>query len=319
MMSIGFRERTTTKKHHNFSRLLRGFTLVELLVVISIIGILLGLLLPAVQAAREAARRTQCQNNLRQLGIAIQAYHNQVGRFPPGAPLHAVETKTSISWRVMILPQLEETNVYDHIKPNREGGATSTAAESVKIPSYLCPSAPPQADSEFAQIQSHYSGVMGANRDNKRRVLDQVSCGDIFINGVFFPESKTRIAKIEDGTSHTLAIGERIYIFRSWMSGAAWSGRPTPKMICTGAASNVVYPINADVRQFGYYKFDTEAPPDADKKLLLNDLFFGSLHSGGANFCFADSSVHMISDSIDFTIFEDMATIDGQEVNRWEP
>ena len=97
--------------------------------MITIIGILLGLLLPAMQAAREASRRSQCTNNLRQLGIAIQNYHGQFKRFPPGAHMHKQEQQNSISWRVMILPFMEETTLYDQIRPKTDGGATNWAAQ----------------------------------------------------------------------------------------------------------------------------------------------------------------------------------------------
>ncbi|KKL10766.1 hypothetical protein LCGC14_2552540 [marine sediment metagenome] len=101
----------------------KGFTLVELLVVITIIGILIALLLPAVQAAREAARRMQCVNNLKQLGIAIQNYHSQHGSFPPGARLHKTETEVGLSWRVFVLPHLELNSIYEQINPLPNGGA----------------------------------------------------------------------------------------------------------------------------------------------------------------------------------------------------
>ena len=286
--------------------------------VITIIGILLGLLLPAVQAAREAARRTQCLNNLKQMGIAIQSYHGLHGRFPPGSHLHEKEREPSISWRVMILPDMEETSVYEQINPLPDGGAANWSAEKLIIETYLCPSAPRPPDNPAIQKESHYSGVAGAPRDNELLDLEDAVCGDLATNGVFFPDSRTRIAKIEDGTSHTLAIGERTYIFRHWMSGAIWTGTP-PTRICTGAVSNIRYPINADRNYFGYFVGDLEAPTAAPKSMLLNDLYFGSFHPGGANFCFADGSVHTLSDAMDFTIFEDMATINGSEVNRWEP
>ncbi|HEY4232033.1 MAG TPA: DUF1559 domain-containing protein, partial [Lacipirellulaceae bacterium] len=99
-----------------------GFTLIELLVVITIIGILLGLLLPAVQAAREVARRTQCGNNLHQVGIALQSYNAQFRSFPPGSRMHANQGGLGIGWRVMILPFMEETIVYDLIHPTPNGG-----------------------------------------------------------------------------------------------------------------------------------------------------------------------------------------------------
>jgi prepilin-type processing-associated H-X9-DG protein len=80
-----------------------------------------------------------------------------------------------------------------------------------------------------------------------------------------------------------------------------------------------MYPINAGfTTPDGYHKFDNTAPTGATKKMLLNNLFFGSLHSGGAQFCFADGSVHMLSDAMDFNMFQDLATIDGGEVNDWK-
>jgi prepilin-type processing-associated H-X9-DG protein len=292
--------------------------LVELLVVITIIGVLLGLLLPAVQAAREASRRSRCANNLHQVGIALQSYHAQHGSFPPGAHLHALEWQPSISWRVMILPFLEESVAYERIHPTPDGGATDWTSRSLMIDAYLCPSAPPPSGTPNAAPVSHYSAVSGPGRNDSRIALESDQCGDIYTDGVFFPNSHTRIAKIEDGTSNTLAIGERTYIFRDWMTGAYWVDTP-PTQICTGASSNIRYPINADVNQFGYYVGDGSAPANAKFSMLLNDLFFGSYHPGGAQFCMADGSVHMLADSIDFTVFGDLATIAGGEVTHLSP
>jgi prepilin-type N-terminal cleavage/methylation domain-containing protein/prepilin-type processing-associated H-X9-DG protein len=301
-------------------RLFRGFTLVELLVVISIIGVLIGLLLPAVQAAREASRRSSCGNNLKQIGLALQNYHGARKRFPPSAPLLNIPIDPSISWRVLILNEMEEGPLSSQIKPLITGGATSWTAQTQLVEPYSCPSAPrpPESALKF----SNYSGVAGAGR-YKRKVLEKAACGDIYFDGFFVPDDKrlglspTSIAKISDGTSKSLAVGERTYLFTDWMTGAFWSGTP-PTMICTEAAKNIVYRINSDVAQIGYYVGDSDAPTGGPFKLLLNDLFFGSYHTGGAQFCFADGSVHMISDAIDFNVYQDLATIAGAEVNDWK-
>ena len=286
--------------------------------MITIISILIALLLPAIQAAREAARRSSCSNNLRQLGIALQTYHDVCRRFPPGAHLHTTPNQRSISWRVMILPQLEENVMYQRIDPTPDGGATNWDSEEVAVSPYLCPSAEPPTT---RLKPSQYSGVMGPGRGDYRMNLTG-SCGDVFTDGMFFPGSRTRIAKIEDGTSHTLAVGERVYqVIWPWVDGATANsaGGVSATRICTNAMSNIKYPLNAKPDEFGYYVGDFDAPDPALKKIPLNDLYFASLHTGGAQFCYADGSVHMLSEAIDFTVFGDMSTIAGGEVPTAPP
>ena len=290
-----------------------GFTLIELLVVITIIGVLLGLLIPAVQSAREAARRTSCTNNLKQIGVALQSFHAQNGRFPPAAPLHERESDASVSWRVMILPFMEEQPIYQEIAPLPDGGAKSWGPQLWAINLYICPSAPPPVNNGTALVEAHYAAVAGAYRGDDRIDLEDSFCGDIYTNGIFYPDSRTSIAEITDGTSHTLAVGERLYNFLDWMTVATYEGKP-PTEICTEAAKNVRFPINADQNVYGYYKYDFRAPAGAPRTMLLNDLFFASQHPGGAQFCLADGSVQFLSETINFTLFQDLATKDGEEV-----
>ena len=291
-----------------------GFTLVELLVVIAIIGVLLALLLPAVQAAREASRRTDCANKLKQMGVAIQNYHSQFGSFPPGARKHQVERELGLSWRVYVLPFLELQTTYDEINPTPEGGATSTEPRFQTIDAFVCPSADPSEAGANIWKAAHYAGVSGANTNDEILDLEDVVCGDIDLNGVFFPESHTPVGEITDGTSNTFAIGERIYVFRDWLSGSTWRDG-SPMRICTGSSKNVHFPINADPERFGYFAGDFDAPPGAKRTMLLNELQFASEHPGGAPFCYADGSVHFEQDAIDFTLLQAMATIDGGELS----
>lgn len=297
----------------NRCRNAEAFTLVELLIVIAIIGLLIGLLLPAVQAAREAARRSQCQSNLRQIGIALQDYHGVHKVFPPGARLPNSPNLAGASWRVLLLPFVEESALAEETALSPDGGLTNTIGSNREISIYVCPSMPLQTSG--IKI-SHYSGVMGAGRQSRRKNLTS-SCGDVFLDGVLYPGSKTRASNIADGLSHTLAVGERTYwIAWNWMEGANWSNNPSPR-VCSNALSNIRYPINAAAETFGYFSGDTSVPVEV-RKIPLNDLYFGSQHTGGAQFCFADGSVHLVRDSIDFTVFENLSTIAGSdEIKDW--
>jgi len=290
-----------------------GFTLVELLVVISIIGVLIALLLPAVQAAREAARRSQCVNHLRQHAIASHNYQNNMRRFPPGGRMHDLSGQNGVSWRVLLLPHLEQGVLFEQIAPVSNGGATNWKKPQSQMPTlFRCPSV---GDGSGALTLSSYWGIGGALRDGESMGKNEKWCGSMSTSGIYYAGSETRISEIVDGTSHTLAFGERIYVFRPWMNGARWSGK-TEKTICSEASNNIVYPINANPDQFGYYVGDSKKPVDPPKKIPLNDLWFGSFHPGGAHFAYADGSVHFLPEEIDFTIFEDLSTIAGGEIDR---
>ncbi|MEN1679655.1 MAG: DUF1559 domain-containing protein [Planctomycetota bacterium] len=294
-----------------------GYTLVELLVVVTVVTILIGLLLPAVQAAREAARARTCTNNLKQIGLALHSYESSYRRLPPGARLHDQPMQPSIGWRVEILSHVEQATLHDQMEPQQHGGAKDVSVARSLAPSlYQCPS----AERPFATAQtdsvSHYAGVSGAYRGDERIDLEDTACGDVYTNGILYPGSETRLAEITDGTSNTLMVGERLYIFRDWVSGATRLESPF-KLICSGATKNVRFPINSAPALTGYHVGDQLAPPDAVKDKLLNDLYFASSHPGGANFLLADGSVHFVSERLDFPTFQDLATKSGAEVVSW--
>jgi prepilin-type processing-associated H-X9-DG protein len=280
--------------------------------VIGIIGILMALTLPAVQSAREAGRRTSCVNNLKNLAIAMQNYHAQFREFPPAAPIHHVEGKPSISWRVIILPFIEESPLYDRIRPLPDGGATDWTYKDMVLPLYKCPSAePPDADDNEI-IEAHYAGVSGAARGEERFDLEDNIGGDVYRNGVMYPDSSVSSAKITDGTTHTLMIGERLYVFRDWMQGATWWGDPLTYLY-TEAAKNIRWPINTDQLEHAYVG-DMRAPSNANRDVVLNDLYFASKHPGGAQFALADGSVQFLNDRIDISVLQDLATRKGEEI-----
>jgi type II secretory pathway pseudopilin PulG len=294
-----------------------ALSLVELLVVVAIISMLLAIVLPAVQAAREASRRGECATHLQQQILAALNYESRHKRLPPGSREHQRQNQEGVSWRVLVLPFMEGDATYAALSPSDDGGYAGNKA--IAPPAiYRCPSVDrPPADGT-AMSPSDYEGVAGAGATEQgRRDLEDARCGDMYIDGVFYPESNTRIAEITDGTSHTLAIGERIYWLHVWVDGAIWVKSPT-KEYCMRSTRNIRWPLAADHSHFGYYVFDPEAPAGAPKTMLLNDLEFNSNHHRVVPFALADGSVRMIEKDVDLSVLRELATRNGHEVNRWE-
>lgn len=196
-------------RHRRFA-----FTLVELLVVIAIIGILVALLLPAVQKAREAARRTECQNHLKQIGLAILLHEEGNRHYPMGRDGFDAY---SISWAFQLLPYLEENAIHDaHVKTERADAEANSTAMRSPVATFYCPSRrSPAADRNFdnddspprvinAAAGGDYAGNPGYNTQNGQPVsLDRDTYGPMYFR------SKVRQRDVVDGTSKTIAVGER--------------------------------------------------------------------------------------------------------------
>jgi prepilin-type N-terminal cleavage/methylation domain-containing protein/prepilin-type processing-associated H-X9-DG protein len=206
-----------------------GFTLIELLVVIAIIGILIALLLPAVQAARESARRTQCNNNLKQLGIALQNYHDIYKKFPFGKGASYAGTPVYARWspHAMLLPELEQLALYNSINfsfppetPGMAGGIAfmpavpsplNSVACRTKVPGFLCPSDGNYDPGDWPG-QNNYAANQGTwlcDRGDIVPATATVSTNEVS-HGLMYYLSKVNIASIRDGTSTTAAFSERV-------------------------------------------------------------------------------------------------------------
>jgi prepilin-type N-terminal cleavage/methylation domain-containing protein/prepilin-type processing-associated H-X9-DG protein len=310
---------------------LRGFTLVELLVVITIIAILIALLLPAVQAAREAARRLQCQNNLKQLGLALHSYHSTFNCFPAAETIAPVHCNSSNDCRgapiyIALLPYVESANLerkYDYNAAigwmtwvngtTGNGWLGNNPAANLRLPFYQCPS---DDRSTVLPSQRVYFAVVGG----KTRAAVS-SYGNVYTDGLFAINRFRKFADIKDGSSSTMAFGESVHVSLwgmgpgyananvggpvSWWMGGSCQGSTTPfcdpRTHCNGRAYLCTEnPINSNVM-----------PLSATRE---NAVPFGSFHSGGAHFLFADGHVSFLGDVIDFPIYRAMSTIDGGEI-----
>ena len=317
----------------------KGFTLVELLVVISIIGILIALLLPAVQAAREAARRMQCANNLKQLGLALHLYLDAHGVFPMGVGSKRADTSGRVCrfshvseqtapWSVVILPYIEDANRHQTFEFGSGFQATysdSTPNKSMQyVPNsyYQCSSDP---NSTADSPNSNYLGVGGGGIDNQGGTNDQVwcraghsCCGDrvMFNNGIFFVNSKIRIADVLDGTSNTYMLAESRYQpikngtvayaaagypgyeaeFYSWAGTVRAGNESGDCCTCTTTITHAVDGINS-----------SDYNPGATLSFAPVTRTFGSFHPGGCQVALADASVQFLGENMDINTYRQLA------------
>ena len=265
-----------------------AFTLVELLVVIAILAILVGLLIPAVQRVRESASRTQCQNNLRQIGIALQSYHDEKRALP------TANSPTFNSAFTLILPYIEQDNirkVYDTSLPPTAPPNNTVTNLPVQI--YLCPSMlpPPGPEDAYSTHYASYAVCIGSNDawapppDNGAIVRSNAT-GNPTIVG-----KGKRITDIKDGSSNTILVGEMGFQLKDYyFSSGPYAGSPR------GGNTSWAFGYTSYSVASTKAKMNTVTPPTS----LLDRLqTFRSDHSGGCNFLFGDSSVRFITDGID--------------------
>ncbi|QDT63780.1 DUF1559 domain-containing protein [Calycomorphotria hydatis] len=303
-----------------------GFTLIELLVVIAVIAILIALLLPAVQQAREAARRSQCQNNLKQIGLALHNYHDGHRTFPPGVVPNTITyspldfSSNGWGWPVHLLPFLEQQSLYQKLDVSSKMIAANLDADDIDqtaISSFICPSDANSSqlspindsgpcevacsrhmfDSTIGVGYSSYPGSFGSNRLHydgytaEFHITNPDAC-----NGMFCAGKSIRLRDITDGTSNTLIVGERSII----NGGSNWIGIRNSSHTGhgDGGYSQVL---------FSAYRTNNPINKVYIGDSTLDDAYAGSFHVGGAQFCMADGSVHFLTDVIDFNVYENLA------------
>jgi prepilin-type N-terminal cleavage/methylation domain-containing protein/prepilin-type processing-associated H-X9-DG protein len=290
----------------DFSR--RGFTLVELLVVIAIIAVLIGILLPAVQKVREAAARTKCLNNLKQLGLALHAYHDASGSLPPGLSVHADRQKYPyLGWPARLLPYIEHANLWARIEDafatdpdpfSFWGHQPHTELIATPVVLWTCPSdgrlPGPNKGGSHLLAHTSYLGVHGVNQLRR--------------DGTLFLDSRTQLREITDGTSLTLLVGERPpssdFTLGWWYRGWGQNQEGSAEMLLGAREENTSRPSCPP----GPYHF---GPGRIDE--LCDAFHFWSLHPGGAHFLFADGSVKFLTYSVD-PILPALSTRAGGEI-----
>ncbi len=291
----------------------RAFTLVELLVVITIIGILIALLLPAVQAAREAARRLQCSNNFKQIGLAMHNYHSALNCFPPGE-INFYHSSSDYyfgpSWSGFLLPYIEQAAVhYDFtLKPAGYGiyAGTNELVGGYRIATYHCPSDP---QDELMVIGTSNGSTPGGKilwwTCNAAGVADTVSAWDstgVYGNpnplgdGMLIALTPIRVADVADGTSNTLMVGE--------VTGGG-PGSTNGRFWAEFNMSSTIFGINRA----------GSMPGDGVFNRFTND-GFSSYHPGGCHFLMADGSTQYVSENVDQHLLFALTTRNGAKLNH---
>lgn len=301
----------------------RGWTLVELLVVLGIVGILTGLLLPAVQAAREAARRMSCRNNLRQIGLALHQYHDTVKKLPFGWD------QNGTLWTAMILPQLGQQPLYDTLTfaesgpGNWNSGSANTRACGTAIGVFRCPSLPGPAHLNNQLIPQRYvvsyrgnSGSEATSDDDSTLPIPGTkSLQQVVQNGVFYACSSICLGDVTDGLSQTIVVAEGQTAPQFMKDGNAmdfWMiGSPQIDLcLCNGSLQGTEF-SEAVGSTYAGMNLRTREPQVSG---YLMEISHGSYHVGGAMFLNGDGSVHFHAETIDPLAYRALGTRNEGEI-----
>jgi prepilin-type N-terminal cleavage/methylation domain-containing protein/prepilin-type processing-associated H-X9-DG protein len=312
-----------------------GFTLIELLVVIAIIGVLIALLLPAVQSAREAARRSQCTNNLKQLGLALHNYHDSVGALPLG---RTIPFDASYSVQARVLTFMEQTTLQSAMNFDVGWNTPDNATIArVSIASFLCPSDARQVPANRNWGATNYRANEGTSVAMWYGATDTAGVNtnlSIPPNGLFYANEQIKMASITDGTSNTAAFSE--HVLGDFTNGVATEKADTfwpqtypatpdeaVQMCRQMNWRDLAFQRVSDVGApwvYGYHSTSSywhSGPPNSRSCMFPPSRIMttaNSMHPGGVNVAFADGSVKFIKDSVNLAAWRAIGTRDGQEV-----
>jgi len=325
----------------------RAFTLIELLVVIAIIAVLIALLLPAVQQAREAARRTQCRNNLKQIGLALHNYHDSHLVFPPGA----ATGNSTVSFAsgggnlaatgyVLMLPYLDQTNVYNQLNFNVSSmwDATNFPAGNTIIPAFICPSSAssPRYYPAFNGVAFYANGALtdyalisGSSNpvwtSPRVRVCTrggiESSTGTFLYTGIWGEAAKVGVKDITDGTSNTMGVGEYAGLVKGQKPDAGNSRGEDGIPWLMSEERNASYAVRTVTVGPNSRWFKDPSLSDGNAGNTTGKLADSSLHSphvGGIHILLMDGAVRFISDNINLGTLWNLADkADGNTVGEF--
>ncbi len=298
-----------------------AFTLIELLVVIAIIGVLIALLLPAVQKVRESANRTVCQNNLKQIGLALRQYHDLYRAFPPAnvsSPAH--------NWAAFILPYLEQESLAKKYNwnVNWNAGTNLTQVINVRLALMLCPSTPDASRVEtlsgnHTAAVTDYGPVAAVEQELvSHHFIPHPPAGKSLL-GVPCAKDGTRMVDIQDGASNTLMITEDAGRPTHWVRGNVL-GPPNTHLSCgndnvtNGKVTGSGWADPANGLPLHGFTNDGSACPGPCAINCTNNNEAFSFHPNGVNAVFVDGSVHFLNQNLPITIYAALVTRDGGEV-----